>query len=653
MRVGFAAALALALLVYVVPVASAHDPADADIVQQVTFSGQTLTMRLHKVPLRGPHFDYRIQQAGGAYISQSVPMERAYLGTVDERPDAIADGIVAADGSLWGQIIFDRGATWFTRGATVSSTRGLTPPAVFKWPTRRNLDPGMVGSTTRRWEIGLDFDNAWWVNRAGSSATTALDLVEYSLSNMRAIYLADGLLVPALGRIIVRGSVPEDPYATITSPGLRVGAVTTEWTTNQADAGVDQAHVVTFAAGGGLSSLSSFNPPANFGWDGAAPDGTFDVVLRHEVGHNWGAYDNHASNSEGSTVMEGNQYARFGGPELYAIMLSRNVRLGILDDLGTWTATQVPPYAGLDLVDAVAGSTEVTVNVLGNDHDANGDPVHIVSADATSLDGGQVTNPGDGTLRYRPPVTLDGANADRFTYTIADTTGRTATGVVVARHGRPFFSGEAETATRGGGAPIQTQRRYYSGTGYVNLDAAGRTLQWTFNLPIASDVTLAFVSHSTTNETAQVTVNGTVVAAAHSFPTNATLDWPSSTPLTVSLPAGPVTVRLAATSSGGPEVDLLRATWKDQRPLLADAALPHAQAGSAYAASLASAASDADSGDTLTFTKLAGPAWLTVAPNGDLGGTPASGDVGATTIRVRATDLSGLVDDRTYALTVG
>ena len=94
--------------------------------------------------------------------------------------------------------------------------------------------------------------------------------------------------------------------------------------------------------------------------------------------------------------MEGNQYARFGGPELYAIMLSRNARIGsLIDNLGTWTTTQVPPYAGLDLVDAVAGSGEVTVDVLANDHDANADDLHLVSADATSIDGGQVTVVGD------------------------------------------------------------------------------------------------------------------------------------------------------------------------------------------------------------------------------------------------------------------
>ena len=120
----------------------------------------------------------------------------------------------------------------------------------------------------------------------------------------------------------------------------------------------------------------------------------------------------------------------------------------------------------------------------------------------------------------------------------------------------------------------------------------------------------------------------------------------------MSLPAGPVTVRIASTSAIGPEIDLLRASWNDQRPTLTVPSLPHAFEGVAYTASIAGGASDADPDDTLTFSKLDGPAWLTVASDGTLGGTPDAGDVGATTFRVRVTDSSGLVDDETIALEV-
>ena len=61
---------------------------------------------------------------------------------------------------------------------------------------------------------------------------------------------------------------------------------------------------------------------------------------------------------------------------------------------------------------------------------------------------------------------------------------------------------------------------------------------------------------------------------------------------------------------------------------------------SAAAQTLGTSAGDPD-GNALTFTKLDGPAWLTVAANGALSGTPANGDIGANTFLVRVADPSG------------
>jgi len=57
----------------------------------------------------------------------------------------------------------------------------------------------------------------------------------------------------------------------------------------------------------------------------------------------------------------------------------------------------------------------------------------------------------------------------------------------------------------------------------------------------------------------------------------------------------------------------------------------------AYAGTIAGSASDDDS-DPLTYAKVSGPAWLTVAANGALSGTPASSDVGANAFTVSVTD---------------
>jgi hypothetical protein len=73
---------------------------------------------------------------------------------------------------------------------------------------------------------------------------------------------------------------------------------------------------------------------------------------------------------------------------------------------------------------------------------------------------------------------------------------------------------------------------------------------------------------------------------------------------------------------------------------------------SAYSGSLAGSASDIDAGDTLTYSKVSGPSWLSVASNGALSGTPGNANVGANSFTVRVTDSGGLVDDAVLNITV-
>jgi uncharacterized repeat protein (TIGR03803 family) len=75
-------------------------------------------------------------------------------------------------------------------------------------------------------------------------------------------------------------------------------------------------------------------------------------------------------------------------------------------------------------------------------------------------------------------------------------------------------------------------------------------------------------------------------------------------------------------------------------------------AGQGYTGSVAGSASDVDAGDLLTYSKAAGPAWLTIAADGTLSGTPASGDIGTNSFTLRATDTAGLYAETTLTITV-
>ena len=79
---------------------------------------------------------------------------------------------------------------------------------------------------------------------------------------------------------------------------------------------------------------------------------------------------------------------------------------------------------------------------------------------------------------------------------------------------------------------------------------------------------------------------------------------------------------------------------------------PNATESSAYSDTIAGSATDADAGDTLTYSKASGPAWLTVASNGALSGTPGDADTGLNSWQVQVTDGNGGTDTATLQITV-
>jgi hypothetical protein len=74
--------------------------------------------------------------------------------------------------------------------------------------------------------------------------------------------------------------------------------------------------------------------------------------------------------------------------------------------------------------------------------------------------------------------------------------------------------------------------------------------------------------------------------------------------------------------------------------------------GAPYSGTLAGTATDPDAGDTLDYAKVSGPEWLTVDPDGTLGGTPFNADVGPNTFTVSVTDSEGATATATLNITV-
>jgi uncharacterized repeat protein (TIGR03803 family) len=70
-----------------------------------------------------------------------------------------------------------------------------------------------------------------------------------------------------------------------------------------------------------------------------------------------------------------------------------------------------------------------------------------------------------------------------------------------------------------------------------------------------------------------------------------------------------------------------------------------------YSASLSTNAVT-PAGDVLTFAKVSGPAWLSVAPDGTLSGTPALGDIGGNMFVVSLADTNGWASAATMSISV-
>ena len=99
-------------------------------------------------------------------------------------------------------------------------------------------------------------------------------------------------------------------------------------------------------------------------------------------------------------------------------------RGGTVSTTFSWTVTNPAPTATNDSA-TTAEDTPVTVSVLTNDRDPDGDPLTVISASAAN--GSVVINP-DGTITYTPNANFNGT--DTVTYTISDGNGGTSTATV-------------------------------------------------------------------------------------------------------------------------------------------------------------------------------------------------------------------------------
>ncbi|WP_205847956.1 DUF7594 domain-containing protein [Anaerohalosphaera lusitana] len=471
-------------------------------MQSVSRYGETITLRLTKETVRGNYFEVLVQGSDGSYSSYDAGEVRTYMGTVDEYPDAMVAGVKLSDGTLKTRIYFDRGYTWFTSGAYVTGTRGGNAES-FCLPTMGTVTPGKAGSDIYRFDVGIDCDYRYY-SRRGYDVQKCVELVEFSVCQVKAIYMRDALLRPALGRVVIRASQAHCPYDGITGTAL-LNPFKDEWNYNHSpDTTYDAAALATPAIGGGVAWVGVIGSSVRYSVNGLASDGSFDIVWRHELGHNWSVHDYHAGSPEGSTINCGNAYGRFSGPEVQSILGHRDYKKWALDNVGVYTSIDIPPYAALDVPAKIAvdvGEEHVEViDVLANDFDANGDTLSILSCDSTSNAGRSVgissgTGPGGCDEILYTVTPSDGlAEFDYFRYEVEDSSGQRATGVVLLQLGYEMppvwtVESDADTFVRSSDSTNFGDRDYitikrtnsgasstYTRTGWVHFDISDKDL---------------------------------------------------------------------------------------------------------------------------------------------------------------------------------
>jgi len=295
---------------------------DLDLPQQqghkpfstkVLVDGQEWNLVLNPYSVRGEGFQLRLSDETGTQTIDAPP-PATYRGQVIEMPGAtVAASII--DGQMHAMIFpedreepiqaiepvsrfipnapADAHILYSTEDIGDIGTCGVAGDGLPKLPRFGGQDS--EGVFLRIADLAIDCDAQFYNNEAGSSATTALALVEQVINGVRFIYERDVTVTFDLSTVIVR---TEDIVYTGTASGCQEAGLlqqlTEEWQTNQSGIPHDVAHLFSgrnFDGGIiGCAWLNAVCEDQPYGVNQA----TFSLatntgLVAHEIGHNFSA----------------------------------------------------------------------------------------------------------------------------------------------------------------------------------------------------------------------------------------------------------------------------------------------------------------------------------------------------------------------------
>ena len=155
--------------------------------------------------------------------------------------------------------------------------------------------------------------------------------------------------------------------------------------------------------------------------------------------------------------------------------------LGTTSQLASAELINTPPIAGAVTIqrDPTNGESVLISSLLSNDSDPDGDPIQFVGVSPLSANGGTVATNGNLVI-YTPATGL--TNVDTFTYTISDSWGALAAGLVTVNvtSPPPVLTITASDTNKVYGAPLPVFTASY--IGFINGDTPANL----FALPVLS-----------------------------------------------------------------------------------------------------------------------------------------------------------------------
>ncbi len=459
----------------------------------ISYEGESYTASLFFLSNRGPNFQVQKQKDDGTFDVLEVPIVRTYIGTVQGVPGATVSAVRFDSGMVFYRAVFEDGREWINTG-------GRTELLCDKGPNNTCVEPdlkfpdftvgaGGAGSLIYGVEVGVDMPFHQIDGVHASDVVAALSIIEYSVNTTNALYMREAGIKHELGKVIIRASRAQDPYHTDQlKPASCAGSciiddthfsrkdeLEIQWEIILPGAKTHNMALVIntdymLNGGEGLAQVARVGNPRGYSSNDTTEGvGDFSRVWRHEVGHLWGNGHYTGNAPEGGTIMSNNNLGRFSGPEQKVVLDVKAKNLESFTNLGS-LQQRIAPNASLDSILAAVGN-DTLIDVLGNDHDANGDEITLVGVDKTSYLGASVQISEGKGAGGRDAITYSSGklsltkNVDRFRYRIRDSSGLESVGYAYIKVGGVAGTFKQDFNAQPDGTPVFTDASIATGLG--------------------------------------------------------------------------------------------------------------------------------------------------------------------------------------------